>query len=218
MGSNVNKQYIKLLDKPVLVHTLQVFEKSNRIHEIVLVVQESERAYCQKEIVEAWKLKKVSQVVSGGRERQESVWKGVDAVSSDCDIVVVHDGARPFVTVRNIEDSIVTAELYGAVGVGVPVKDTIKMVDTNQMIKQTPDRKELWAIHTPQTFDRILLKKAHQKAAQEGFIGTDDTVLVERLGISVKMIEGSYENIKITTPEDLYFGEAILRKRMEMGE
>ncbi|WP_341472796.1 2-C-methyl-D-erythritol 4-phosphate cytidylyltransferase [Anaerophilus nitritogenes] len=213
MNQNVNKQYINLLGKPILVHTLEVFEKSNFIDEIIVVTHPQEMNYCTKNIISFYNFKKVKKVISGGAERQDSIYNGLQEIDEKSSIVVIHDGARPFIKQENILQSIYEAIKYKAVGVGVPVKDTIKVVDEDQIIESTPNRKFLWAIQTPQVFCHDLLIKAHKKAMQDQYIGTDDTVLVERMGQNVKMLMGSYENIKITTPEDLYIGEAILKRR-----
>lgn len=213
MNSKVNKQYLKLGNKPILSHTIDVFEKSLWIDEIIIVTHSDEVEYCKENIVKAYAFKKVKKIIAGGSKRQESVFNGLKSVDKRCDIVMIHDGARPFVREEYIFNSIDEVMKYKAVGVGVPVKDTIKVVDEEKYVRNTPDRKFLWAIQTPQTFDYVLLMKAHEKAIEEGFFGTDDTSLVERINQKVKMILGSYENIKITTPEDLYIGEAILKNR-----
>lgn len=213
MKSKINKQYLELNQKPILVHTLEVFEKSNLINEIILIVRKDEMEFCKDEILNKYRFNKEIKLVVGGKERQESIYNGLKAVDKGADIVVTHDGARPFVTIDIIERSIYEALRNKAVGVGVPVKDTIKVVDKNGDIIDTPDRSGLWRIQTPQTFDYKILLEAHEKAINDDYLGTDDCVLVERLGYKVKMIEGSYENIKITTPEDIILGEAILNRR-----
>lgn len=213
MGSKINKQYLNLSHQPILAHTLKVFEGIQEIDEMIIVVHPDEMKYCQEKIIEKYGIKKVSKIVPGGKERQESIFNGLKGVDPRCDIVVIHDGARPFVRKEHIIKSIDEVTLHKAVGLGVPVKDTIKIVDEENTIMNTPKRKFLWAIHTPQTFDYRLLIDAHKKALKDGFLGTDDTVLVERMNQKVKMMMGSYENIKITTPEDIYIGEAILKNR-----
>lgn len=210
MGGAVNKQYLMLLDKPVLAHTILKFEECGIVDEIIVVVHPEEKKYCEENIIGAYDFKKVSKVVSGGEERQQSIYNGLKSVKPECDIVVIHDGARPFVTVKYIVDSVDEAIVHKAVGVGVPVKDTIKVVDEANHILYTPERKMLWAIQTPQVFEYALLLKAHEKAKEEGYLGTDDTVLIEKIKQEVKMIMGGYDNIKITTPEDLSIGKAIL--------
>ncbi|QXM07282.1 2-C-methyl-D-erythritol 4-phosphate cytidylyltransferase [Crassaminicella indica] len=213
MNSHINKQYLNIGEKPVLAHTIEVFNKCSFIDEIIVVTHPDEVAYCKEKVINFFGLEKVTKVVAGGKERQESIFNGLKAVYQKCDIVVIHDGARPFVREEYILKSIDEAIKHKAVGVGVPVKDTIKVVDEEKNIKNTLNRNVLWAIQTPQTFDYQLLLRAHKKAIEDGYLGTDDTVLVERLGEKVRMLMSSYDNIKITTPEDLYIGEAILRNR-----
>jgi 2-C-methyl-D-erythritol 4-phosphate cytidylyltransferase len=213
MNSEMNKQYLNLCNKPVLARTIEAFDQSFFIDEIIVVTHPDEIQYCRERIINSFGFKKVTKVVAGGAERQESILNGLKAVDERCDIVAIHDGARPFIKEETILNSIDQAIKYKAVGVGVPVKDTIKVVDEEKNIKNTPDRKTLWAIQTPQVFDYKLVLKAHKKAIEDGYQGTDDTVLVERIGEDLKMVMGHYENIKITTPEDLYIGEAILKNR-----
>lgn len=180
-----------------------------------MVADDKDLSYCEREIVKLYNFHKVSKMVAGGRERQNSVYNGIVSSSGKSDIVLIHDGARPFITEDIIERSINEAQHFGAVCVAVPVKDTIKSCDLGGFVKKTLDRNTLWAVQTPQVFKRELIIKAHDKALIEGFIGTDDTVLVERLNAKVKIVLGSYDNIKITTVEDLAIGEAILRANKE---
>lgn len=181
----------------------------DKIKSIVLVTGADDLDYTREEIIKRYKFKKI-RLVEGGKERQDSVYNGLRELSPQTDIVVIHDGVRPFVPVNIIEKSITAAAKYKAVGVAVPVKDTIKVVDKNHTIKNTPDRKTLWAMQTPQSFTYDIIMRAYEKAMRDGFYGTDDTVLVERLGLPVKIIEGAYENIKITTPEDIVFAETFI--------
>ncbi|QZY54658.1 2-C-methyl-D-erythritol 4-phosphate cytidylyltransferase [Crassaminicella profunda] len=213
MNSEVNKQYLNLGHKPVLAHTIEAFDKCFGIDEIIVVIHPDEVEYCKENVINFFGFKKVSKVIAGGAERQGSIFNGLKVVDKRCDLVVIHDGARPFIKEETILYSIDEAIKFEAIGVGVPVKDTIKVVDEEKNIKNTPDRKTLWAIQTPQIFDYKLVLKAHEKAIEDRYLGTDDTVLVERLGKKVKIVMGSYDNIKITTPEDLYIGEAILKNR-----
>ena len=149
-------------------------------------------------------------MVEGGKERLYSVYNGLRKLYPQTDIVVIHDGVRPFVSIKLIENSIAAAAKFKAVGVAVPVKDTIKVVGNGNIIKTTPKRENLWAMQTPQSFNYDLIMDAYEKALCDGFYGTDDTVLVERMGLPVKVIEGAYENIKITTPEDIIFAETFV--------
>ncbi|MGJ7044209.1 2-C-methyl-D-erythritol 4-phosphate cytidylyltransferase [Thermoanaerobacterium thermosulfurigenes] len=210
MGTKLNKVFLKLNGKPVLYYTLNVFEKLLELNEIVLVVSNEDIDYCRREIVDKYNFKKVRRIVAGGMERQESVFNGLKAVDSRCDIVMIHDGARPFIDKTTLKKGIEESKLHSAVGIAVPVKDTIKVVDDDNFVVSTPDRTNLMAIQTPQIFEYRLIYEAHLKAMEDGFLGTDDTVLVERLGHKVKLVEGSYRNIKITTPEDLIISEAFL--------
>ena len=205
------KQFLSLAGKPVLCRTLDRFEASPSIDTIHLVVAEEDLAYTLREIVEPHGYRKVSRVVPGGKSRQESVRNGVHALPPGVDLVAVHDGVRPLVTRRLIEESLQAARQYGAAVVATPVKDTIKLVSHDRIVERTLDRTSLWQIQTPQAFQLDLFKQAIQKAAEDGFLGTDDASLVERMGIKVYILEGSYTNIKITTPEDLMLADFILR-------
>jgi 2-C-methyl-D-erythritol 4-phosphate cytidylyltransferase len=167
--------------------------------------------YCLKEIVERYGYRKVSQIIPGGKRRQESVKNGIDALPEGTEIAVIHDGVRPFVTREMIEDSIRSAERFGAVVMAMPMKETIKMANPDGTILKTLDRETLWQIQTPQTFQANVIREAHQKASEEGFTGTDDASLVERLGMKVHILPGSYTNIKITTPEDLILANLFLQ-------
>lgn len=210
MNSELNKQYIEIAGIPVLARTLAVFQECEYIDEIIVVVNEDDINFCRHRIVEHYNFSKVKALVSGGTERQNSVYKGLCAAKPDCEIVLIHDGARPFVTNNNIVNCINAAKAYGACGLGVRLKDTVKISDQNGFVEATPDRSSLWSIQTPQGFGYKLIMNAHEKAIKSGYIGTDDMVLVERHGIPVKIVEGNYQNIKITTPEDLVIGEAIV--------
>ena len=212
MGTVESKQYLLLQGKPIIVHTLEVFQQHELISEIVLVTGEEDVARCQ-EWIRHYKLDKVTAVVSGGSERQHSVHKGLLELGTTW--VMVHDGVRPFVHSREIEACYERAKQIGASVLAVPVKDTIKQVDSEGKVLSTPDRRSLWAIQTPQTFRLSDLLEAYEAAGREGFLGTDDSSLAERAGITVSVVEGSYRNIKITTPEDLEFAEFTERNRGE---
>jgi len=207
------KQFHLLTGKPILAHTLDKFETCPLIHSILLVVGQEDMDYCMKEIIEKYHYRKISQIVPGGKRRQESVKNGIDALSKDVEVVVIHDGVRPFVTKAMIEESIHSAIRYGAVVVAMPVKETIKMAHSDGTVLKTLDRESLWQIQTPQTFQVHLIKEAYHKAAEEGFIGTDDASLVERLGVKVHILPGSYTNIKITTTEDLMLAHLFLKMK-----
>ena len=163
-------------------------------------------------MVQEYNWKKVVSVVAGGKERQDSVWNGLQAVPADTEIVLIHDGVRPFVTEEILNDSIETAMEMGGCVAGVPAKDTIKVCNEENIAVATPDRNTLWQIQTPQTFRKELILQAYVQAKEEGFAGTDDASLAEHSGYPVKVIMGSYRNIKITTKEDLLVGEAFLKE------
>lgn len=213
MKKDYNKQYILLDDKPIVAHTIEVFESINLIDEIILVVGKGEVDLVKEKIIDKYNFKKLVKIVEGGSERQDSVYNGLKVVNKDCNIVLVHDGARPFVSRNIIEESINVAKDFGASIVAVKVKDTIKVVDKNMEVDNTPNRDTLWAVQTPQTFKYKLLLKAYENLQNNNIQVTDDAMLIEKLGHRVKIIQGSYENIKITTPEDLILGQGILEKR-----
>ncbi len=210
MHSNINKQYMELGGMPVLARTIAAFQQCSQVDEIIVVINEEDINFCKNKIIERFQFSKVKSLVSGGAQRQNSVYKGLCAIGDDCGIVLIHDGARPFVAIESISESINTAQKFGACGLGVRVKDTIKISGPNGFVASTPDRSSLWSIQTPQSFDYGIIMRAHEAAVKNNYTGTDDMVLVEKLGIPVKILEGSYNNIKITTPEDLIVGESIL--------
>ena len=211
MNQKKEKQFLLLDGKPVLYYSLRTFEASI-VDEIILVTKEKDIDYCRQEIVEKYGFTKVRRIVSGGKERYDSVQRGLKAADKRNNIIMIHDAARPFVTNRMILDSISAARRYKACTVAVPVKDTIKVVDEYEFGVETPDRSTLYIIQTPQTFDRGLLREAYDRLRISGDKDiTDDTMIVERyLDQRVKMVEGSYKNIKITTPEDMPVAEALL--------
>ncbi|CCQ94264.1 2-C-methyl-D-erythritol 4-phosphate cytidylyltransferase [[Clostridium] ultunense Esp] len=213
MGSKINKQFISIDNKPILAHTIEKFERCRYVDEIIVVAREDEIDYCRKEIVRRFKFNKVTKIVRGGKERQDSAYNGILALNERSNIVLSHDGARPFVKIKSIVDGIEGAIKYGACVIGVPVKDTIKVVKDHNNIDITPKRDLLWAAQTPQCFKKEIIMEGYRKAINDNFMGTDDSSLVERLGMEVKMIMGSYENIKITTPEDLIIAESILKDK-----
>lgn len=212
MQSRSPKQYLLLNGKPVLVHTLLQLQQSPLIAEIVLVVPESDLSYVRENIEEPYMLTKIRAVIAGGRERQDSVRNGLAGIGDDCDIVVVHDAVRPFFSAELLASVISAAIQSGAAIAGIPVKDTVKEVDGVGSIARTLNRETLWMAQTPQAFQRGILQEAYRRAAEDDFHGTDDASLVERLDIPVKMVFGSYRNIKITTPEDLVLAAAFLKE------
>ena len=213
MNTDISKQYIDIAGKPLIAWTIEAFEDCEYIDEIVLVVSRDDIVYCKQNIVDVYGKGKIRSIVAGGVTRQESVSNGLCEVSGQCEIVLIHDGARPFVREETIIESIFTASETGASCVAVPVKDTIKSSDWNGFIDNTLNREFLWSVQTPQTFKYDLILNAHKLATEEGIEGTDDSVLVERTGHKVKLVMGSYDNIKITTPEDLPIAETIIKSR-----
>ena len=210
MNMGINKQFIKLEGKEIIAYTIEKFYNNLNIEDIVVVVKEDESEFFKKEILDKYNFKNVK-IAYGGKERQDSVYNGLKLLDEKCDVVLIHDGARPFVSDKIIDKSIEEAKEHKAIVVGVPVKDTIKVIDNDKNIVDTPNRSVLWAVQTPQTFDYNILIDAYKDAFKNKFYGTDDAMLVERIGYKVKMLEGSYNNIKITTQEDLNIGSQILR-------
>ena len=211
MGTEISKQFLPLCGKEILAHSVEKFEKAEKIRDIVLVTGEDSLQDIR-DMAQEYGWKKITSVVAGGKERQDSVWNGLQAVSADTEIVLIHDGVRPFVTEDILNHSIETAVEMGGCVAGVPAKDTIKVCNGENIAVATPDRSTLWQIQTPQTFRKELILQAYQKAKAEGFAGTDDASLAEYSGCPVKVIMGSYRNIKITTKEDLLIGEAFLKE------
>ncbi|NTV89790.1 MAG: 2-C-methyl-D-erythritol 4-phosphate cytidylyltransferase [Clostridiales bacterium] len=211
MNMAQSKQYVDILDKPVVARTIQAFQDCGAVDGIIVVVNEQDMEYCRQEIIDKYCYSKVTALVAGGAERQDSVFSGLRFLPSDCGIVLIHDGARPFIDNDGINSCIAAATEFGSACMAVPVKDTIKCSDTDGFIEGTPERSRLWQAQTPQAFRYGLIMEAYQKAEKEGFRGTDDTVLAERLGIRTRLVPGSYFNIKITTREDLVIAEAIAK-------
>ncbi|MFC0297834.1 2-C-methyl-D-erythritol 4-phosphate cytidylyltransferase [Geobacillus jurassicus] len=211
MNAGMNKQFLELGGEPLIVRTLKVFDRDERCARIVLVVNPAERSRFEL-LLDRFHIRKVAAFADGGEERQHSVYNGLQALEGE-EIVLIHDGARPFVRVRHLHELADAAIQYGAAIPAVRVKDTIKKVD-GLFVEQTIDRSSLWAVQTPQAFRLSLIMEAHEAAKQAGYLGTDDASLVERIGKPVKIIEGDYRNIKLTTPEDLLFAEAILASRI----
>lgn len=210
MNNKIKKQFLKLKGKPIIAHTLEKFQNSPEIDEIILVVSEDDLAFCREKIIKEYGFSKVSRVVAGGPTRQDSVWRGLQAISSYAEYIMVHDGARPFITPDLIRESIIQVKEHGAVAVAVPVNNTIKLIDERGFVENTPPRHLLRVIQTPQTFDAPLLFRAFSEALRSGFVGTDEATLVERIKSRVKIIPGSHNNIKITTPKDLFLAEMII--------
>lgn len=211
MGTAIKKQFIKLRDKEVLAYTIEAFNKLEEISEIIVVTGEEDIKKVEKEIIQAYRLNKVSKVVAGGKERQDSVHNGLMAVADEMEYVMIHDGARPFISEEVLRRAIDKTIECKATIVAVPVKDTIKMINPEtQIVETTPSREMLWSVQTPQSFDKELLKAAYKEANEKGLQVTDDSMIVEAYGKQVAVVLGEYTNIKITTPEDLVVGESIL--------
>ena len=211
MGSSVHKQYLLLCGRPVIYYTLKAFEESP-VDEIVLVTGEGEEEYCRKEIVEKYKLHKVTKIVKGGKERYHSVFQGLSACEHT-DYVLIHDGARPFIGQEVIRHTMDEVQKKHACIAAVPVKDTIKKVDENGKVEDTPPRKNLYTVQTPQAFSYSLIYDSYQKMIADGREDvTDDAMVVEQdTGAKILLVEGYYRNIKITTPEDMAVAEAFLQ-------
>ncbi len=216
----IKKNYMELSGRPVLARTLEVFEKTPLIDEVIVVAAAQDLEYCRKEIVKKYACAKVVAVLTGGKERQDSVGNALEyaAENLDCDIILVHDGARPLITGKIIEAAVTSVKKYGSGVAAMPVKDTIKEVTGDGIIRSTPPREQLRAVQTPQGFLSDIIIEASRVARRDGFFCTDESSLLERLGIEVRVVQGSYENIKITTKEDLLTAEAILTARQETNK
>ena len=214
MGASVQKQYIELEGKPLIYYALNTFQKSEIIDTILLVVGKGQVSYAKDEIVRKYEFSKVNAVVEGGEERYDSVWQGLKAIDKERGIsyIFIHDGARPVVNEEILRRGYDCAERFRACVAGMPSKDTVKLADKNDFAVSTPERKYVWTIQTPQIFEKDLIVDAYSKLmGEEHSDVTDDAMAVERtMGVPVKMFRGSYENIKITTPEDLSIAKVFL--------
>ena len=215
MGTKVSKQFLEFEGRPILAYTLKKFQDCKEIDEIIVVTNEENIDYCKLNIVDKYSFDKVRDIVAGGSERQFSVYNGISQVSKRSDIVLIHDGVRPFVKVENILDTIKGAIDNRACILGVKAKDTIKITNKNNVIINTPNRDDLWYIQTPQSFEYKLIKESYEKALKDGIFVTDDAMIVERLGIDVMITEGSYDNIKITTMEDLIMCNLLIESQFK---
>jgi 2-C-methyl-D-erythritol 4-phosphate cytidylyltransferase len=207
MGASVNKVFLELCGKPIIAHTVEAFEKNSLIDEIIVVTGKNDIKIAA-EILH--KYSKVSAIIEGGTERQQSVSNGINAASGD--IIAIHDGARALIGQSEINSVINDCIEYGAAALGVPCKDTLKEADDNGFIRKTIDRSRTYQIQTPQVFKAEIIKELHKKAELDNLQVTDDCAIAEQYGIRVKITEGSYDNLKITTPEDMAVGEIILRR------
>lgn len=218
MGTKVQKQYLHIQGKPVLYYSLNTFENSAAIDEIVVVAGVGQTAFVQKEFVEKYGFEKVRCIVEGGKERYHSVWEGLKAIRksgvAEDDCIYIHDSARPFLTEEIIQRAREEVEKSGACVVGVPSKDTVKLVDERECAEETPPRERVWIVQTPQVFKASIIMEAYARMMRREVIQvTDDAMAVEQeMGLPVRMVRGSYENIKITTPEDLDVAEVFVRR------
>ena len=213
MGGGVNKNFLELMGEPILIRTLKTFSRVKRVNFLIVVAAAHEVATVE-ELLRGVKELKTWRVTVGGSERQYSIANGLKLLPDNAEIILVHDAARPLISARTINDIIDAAEKFGGAIAAVPVKDTIKVVDAEGFVKSTPPRSELVAVQTPQGFKREILLQAYARASEENFLGTDDASLVERLGVKIKIVAGSYENIKVTTPEDINVAETFLRREI----
>jgi 2-C-methyl-D-erythritol 4-phosphate cytidylyltransferase len=211
--STIPKQFITLGCVHILAHSLRVLESVPSVAHVILALPEADRDYCLREIVTRYQLTKVTRVVAGGERRQDSVRHGLQEVENDADLVLVHDAVRPLITRDLVERAIQRAAEVGAAVAAIPMRDTVKQVGAGRLIEATVDRGHLWLAQTPQVFRAALLREAHRKAHLEGFHATDDAQLLEWMGHPVAVVDGSEENIKITRPQDLAIGEAVLAAR-----
>jgi len=214
IGGEVPKTYLPVCGRPMVLRTLDQFFSAQAIEEVVLVIAADEFLRCETMLRDDSELANRRWILqSGGPTRQQSVKKGLEKIGSDTDIVVIHDGARPFVSPALIDRCVQASRDKGAVVVGVPMRDTIKIVSNDRWVQTTLSRSSLWAIQTPQVFRKQWIVEAHDRAAREAFEATDDAMLVERIGKPVFVVDGESTNIKITTPEDVWFAEALLREK-----
>ncbi len=212
MGKNINKQYLPLSGKPLLAHTLCACIDSQFFSAIVVVVTPGEEELFRRDVLLPWLPQDKITIVTGGKERQDSVYNGLRALSAETDLVCIHDGARPLVRTSLFGSCLCMAEQHGAAITAVPVKDTIKIVADNQVMS-TPPRETLWAVQTPQAFRFNLLLSVYRRALSENYYATDDAALLEHYRYTVRVVPGDYENIKVTTAEDLVVAETLLRGR-----
>ena len=218
-GKKTPKAFLPLAGRPMILHTLSRFATCENVRKVIIVTLDSEVPRCQELIRSDARLRSLDCVVKpGGPRRQDSVEQGLACLDADCEVVVIHDGARPFVSARLIDKCVETAFKAGAVVVGVPVEDTIKVISAAREVQQTPPRDTLWKIQTPQVFRVEIIREAYDRATKEGLEATDDAMLVERLGKVVTVLEGEPSNIKITFPQDLLFAEMLVSAGKILGK
>lgn len=214
-GGELPKQFFPLRGVPILIRTLAALTRNDLIRHLIVVVPPGEESWGQT-LARRFEITREVEFVAGGKERQESVYLGLMRAKATTDLVVIHDGVRPFLSAGLLEACVREAERWGAAVVAVPVKETIKEVE-GSFVMGTPERDRLWIAQTPQAFHHPLILEAHRLARDQGFLGTDDTSLVERLGAKVRIVPGSYENIKITTPEDLLLADRFIDQEAMKG-
>ncbi|HEX9652586.1 MAG TPA: 2-C-methyl-D-erythritol 4-phosphate cytidylyltransferase [bacterium] len=212
VGGSIPKQFQLLGGKPVLAHTLQVFQDCDLVDNVLIVAAGDWLPFVSQQIVDRYRITKVLKVVTGGQQRQDSVFAGLRALEADTEIVAIHDGVRPFLSKEKLKEVIECCRTFGAAILAVPPKDTIK-IEKAGFVEKTPSRDKLWCVQTPQVFKYDLILKAYEKAYEHGVYHTDDATLVERLGCQVKIVDGEHENMKITVPFDLKIAEIILAAR-----
>ena len=210
MGGDTSKQFILIDGVPVIVRTLKAFEIAERIREVVIAARQEDipQMYA---LIQDYEITKVKQIITGGETRQESVFRAIAQVDENADFLAIHDGARPLIRPQEIDLAVSAAVEHGAAALGVPVKDTVKQVDADGKIVDTPERSTLWAVQTPQVFSRALYLRAAEQAGEAAAQLTDDCQLIERTGAPVYLVRGAYANLKITTPEDVFAAEGIYR-------
>ncbi len=214
MGKLLPKQYLYLNDRPVMIHTLEVFEQASMVNEIILVVAPDKVGYCSFELLPAYRLNKVKSIIEGGKTRQESVFYGLNAVPDDTDIVIIHDGVRPLLSVGLIEKVIEAARRSGAAIPVILPKDTVKLIDEEGFIDTTISRDKIRLSQTPQAFKFDLIRRAYEEVYKKGIEVTDDSAILESYGHKIEAVEGEYTNIKITTPDDIIWATHYLSKRL----
>jgi len=208
VGSEVPKQFLEIQGKPVIIYTLEKFDRCSLIDDVILIVP-LEHVRLAEEVIAKWCIQKVGNVIAGGKERQDSVQNGLDCLPEDVEIVVVHDGVRPFVSVEKISEVVESVRKWGGAVLALPVKDTVKKARMG-WVEETLDRRTIWSVQTPQAFRIDWMKEGYEKAKQEEFYATDDSTLIERLGCRVALIMGEEKNIKITTPADIQLAEMFV--------
>jgi len=214
MNAKISKPFIPIYGKPIIAYTLEKFEQCKFIEGVYLIVNQRERDLYKKNVISKYNFSKVKRLIDGGRTRQNSVYNGLKSLDEDTDIVVIHDGARPFIEETLIQSSVKAAQKYGAAILAIPIKDTIKKSRKYRFIKETIDREHVWRAQTPQTFRYDLIFSSYKKAYQDKLYVTDDAAIVEKYGHKVKIVIGSEENIKVTTPFDIVIAENLLKERL----